>query len=146
MNSTYGITKQMEKLKVEKRKVEKGRSILPDSTVLQLDGDKTTTALNFKRHRQQFKDLVSVDIDKYTELRKMAPKRTIYEKEAIPRKAETEEADIWAFWTDDLITDSPKLDYDKDLEEMSFEPDTLANSLDYLGDLYFCKEIASQLR
>lgn len=136
----------MAKLKMGKSKIEKKQDILPEATNMQIINDKATTVLNFKRNEKHFKDLVSIDIDKDRELTKMAPKRTAYDKGIVSHNAEQGEEDVMVFWTDDLITDNPKLDYDRDIEETSLQPDTLINSLEYLADLYYCKEITSQFR
>lgn len=137
----------MEKLKLEKRTIEKKHNIVPAADILQSINDKSAAALNFKRDERHFEDLISIAVDKDKELTKMSVKRSIYEQGKFCKKNDMScSEDIMTFWTDDLLADSPKLDYDKSVSESLLEPDTSLNSLDYLADLYYCKEVASQFR
>ena len=137
----------MEKLKLDKKNLEKRCDVAPEFNNIQLVNDRSATALNFKRDEKHFRDLVSVEIDQDRELTKMAPKKVVYEKGKFHQKDEELcDEEIMTFWTDDLLTDNPKLDYNNEIDETSLEPDTSITSLDYLADLYYFEEIVSQFR
>ena len=144
LNSTYGVTKRMEKLKLERNALEKQYEITPGPDILQSINDRAAAALNFKRDERYFEDLISIDVDKEKELSRLAVKRNTYEKAKGYDNSDSSEEDIMTFWTEDLLTDSPKLDYDKTISESILEPDTSINSLDFLADMYYCKEVASK--
>jgi len=146
LNSTYGVTKQMEKLKLDREATERKHNSIPALDVLQSINDRATVALNFKRNERHFEDLIPLAFDKDKELAKVAAKRSTFEKVKLSDKNDLSAEDIMTFWTDDLLTDYPKLDYDRNIHESILEPDTSINSVEYLTDLYFCKEVASQFR
>ena len=136
----------MEKLKLDREATERKHNSIPALDVLQSINDRATVALNFKRNERHFEDLIPLAFDKDKELAKVAAKRSTFEKVKLSDKNDLSAEDIMTFWTDDLLTDYPKLDYDRNINESILEPDTSINSVEYLTDLYFCKEVASQFR
>ena len=138
----------MEKLKLNKICGEKSlnENLHCDDGKLQFVKEKATIALNFKRNQQHFTDLIPVDVDIEKDLQKAVPKRIAYEVSKSSKTDVLGDEDIMEFWTDDLITDNPNLDYDKDIDQEFLEPEISTNDTSYLTDLYFCKEIASQFR
>ena len=147
LNSTYVVKKQLEKLRIDQQRQEKDlkQIILQEDTQLNPINEKATAALNYKRKDEKYQDLLPVDVDFERELEKAASKRTTYEAPTATHD-NPDLNDIMAFWTPDLITDNPKLDFDKDIDPAILEPDVAVDTLDYLTDLYFCKDISSQFR
>ena len=148
LNSTYGVKRQLEKLRIDQQRKEKDlKQIIPqEDTQLNPINEKATAALNYRRKDEKYQDLLPVDVDFESELKKAASKRTTYEAPTVTFIDNPDLNNIMAFWTPDLITDNPKLDYDKGVDPAILEPDIAVDNLDYLTDLYFCKEISSQFR
>ena len=136
----------MEKLKLERGTTERKHNSIPALDILQSINDRATVALNFKRNERHFEDLIPLAVDKDKELAKVSAKRSTFEKVKFNDGNDLSAKDIMTFWTDNLLTDNPKLDYDRNINDSLLEPDTSINSVEYLTDLYFCKEIASQFR
>ncbi len=149
LNSTYGISKKLEQLRgshFQKERALKELNI-PESTWVNSVSGITSSALNFKRTQTNFKDLIDVGVDTEKELEKAAPRRSAYEKTKSHADGEADgDEDIMSFWTGDLVTETAKLDYDKDMDNSLFEPNVCEDTFEYLTDFYRYKEIASQLR
>lgn len=148
LNSTYGVKKQLEKLRIDQQRKEKDLKQIISQEDAQLNpiNEKATAALNYKRKDEKYENLLPVDVDFERELEKAASKRTAYEAPTATQVDNQDLNDIMTFWTPDLVTDNPKLDYDKDIDPAILEPDIPVDISDYLTDLYFCKEVSSQFR
>eukprot|EP00794_Sanderia_malayensis_P011192 gene11192-12366_t len=146
LNSTYGLSKKLEELRLHK--FQKERALIDlnisESTLLNSVHSKTSSALNFKRKQINFEDLTKVDVDSAREIEKAAPKRAAYNKEKSndqQKDNETNHEDIMSFWMEDLVTETAKFDYDEEFDDSIFEPDVCYDNFEYLTDFYTLKEI-----
>ena len=150
MNSTLMVTKKLEQLRESKFDEVEALRQLTEEVKMHSVNQKASAALNFKKSETKYKGLVSLEIDKDREIRTLSQKKVNIlkhtSKTVKSQKSDNATLDVMAFWTPDLVTETPKLDYDKDIDRTLWEPDLSMDSSEFLLDMYNLREISSQYK